>query len=58
MLSSFLFKAMDERNTDIIIKAMELYTFKESENIITQGEEGNILFLLDTGEASVYRKIV
>jgi len=37
---------------------MEPFTFHSSENIITQNEDGAILYLLGAGEAECYRKPV
>ena len=58
MLKSFLFKEVDDRNYEIIINAFEEYNFKKGENIITQGESGSVVFLLDTGEADCFITIV
>ena len=58
MLKSFLFKAMDDRNFEIIINALEEFNFKKGETIIKQGEPGSTLFLLDSGEAECFRKSV
>ena len=54
MLKSFLFKAMDQNNIEILIDAMEAFNFKEGEDIIKQNDEGNTLYLLESGEASCY----
>ncbi len=58
MLKSFLFKAMSESDLEVIRNALEPYVFNEGENIITQGNEGHVLFLLESGEAEVYRRSV
>ncbi len=58
MLKSFLFKAMDDKNLEIIVNALEEFSFNQGQDIITQGESGSVLYLLDSGEAEVYRKVL
>jgi len=55
MLKSFLFKAMDDRNFEVIINALEEFNFQKGEVIIKQGDPGSTLFLLDSGEAECFR---
>lgn len=53
--SSFMFSNLDEKEKETVISAMEEKDFSKEENIITQGDSGNELFILDSGTADCYK---
>lgn len=46
---SFLFKTLDEKDLETCIDAMDIRTYNKGESIIRQGEEGNDLFVVESG---------
>jgi CRP-like cAMP-binding protein len=51
-----LFKSLSKRQLGRLSKVAHDHTFKEGENIVTQGETGVGLFVIVSGEASVVHK--
>jgi len=47
---SFMFKNLEEKDLDIVVDAMKELKFKEGETIISQGDDGNELYVLESGE--------
>jgi len=56
ILPSFLFSSLDESDLQIIINAMTEKKFKEGESVITQGDKGDCLYIVDEGELDCYKK--
>jgi len=52
----FIFNALDAKDLQIVIDAMEEKIFKPGENVIKQGEEGNALYVVDSGVLNCYRQ--
>lgn len=52
---SFMFKNLEEKDMDIVIDAMKEVHFKEDEMIINQGDDGNELYVLESGECECYK---
>ncbi|KRX05579.1 Cyclic nucleotide-binding protein [Pseudocohnilembus persalinus] len=52
IMQSFMFSALDEKERNIVIDAMEEQKFSPNQYIIKQGDDGNCLYVLDEGEAS------
>ena len=50
ILSSFLFSNLDQENLRIVIDAMDQKNLKPGENAITQGEDGDCLYVVESGE--------
>lgn len=46
---SFLFNSLDEKDLQTVIDAMEEKHFKSGETVIKQGENGEVLFVVETG---------
>eukprot|EP00343_Euplotes_focardii_P007500 CAMPEP_0205823260 /NCGR_PEP_ID=MMETSP0206-20130828/15789_1 /ASSEMBLY_ACC=CAM_ASM_000279 /TAXON_ID=36767 /ORGANISM="Euplotes focardii, Strain TN1" /LENGTH=135 /DNA_ID=CAMNT_0053120259 /DNA_START=246 /DNA_END=653 /DNA_ORIENTATION=- len=46
----FMFKNLEDKDMEIVLNAMQEVTFKENEIIIKQGDEGNHLYVLESGE--------
>ena len=54
----FIFNALDAKEMEIVIAAMEEKAFKAGEVVITQGDEGNNLFVVDSGTFTCVRQFV
>ena len=49
-LQSFLFNSLEDKELKTVIDSFEEKRYKAGENVITQGEEGDVLYLVDSGE--------
>lgn len=54
---SFMFASLDDKDKEIVIGAMEEHSFKAGVNVITQGEDGAVLYIVDTGVLNCFKKI-
>ena len=52
---SFLFAALHEKDRDTVVSAMEEKKFAPGEMVINQGDDGNELFLVDSGNFKCYK---
>jgi cAMP-dependent protein kinase regulator len=50
VLSSFLFSSLDKKDLDIVIGAMDERKLKPNEIAIQQGDDGDVLYIVETGE--------
>lgn len=55
---SFLFQNLEPQDLEIVIKAMEEKSFQAGDAIITQGEAGDCLYAVESGDLDCYKKIV
>ena len=55
IISSFIFNSLDKNDIDIVINAMEEKKFKIDEKVITQGEVGDCLYIVETGSLSCFK---
>ena len=55
IISSFIFSSLDKKDIQIIIDAMEEKKFKIDEKVITQGEFGDCLYIVETGSLSCFK---
>ena len=55
IISSFIFSSLDKKEIEIVINAMEEKKFKIDEKVITQGEVGDCLYIVETGSLSCYK---
>ena len=46
---SFLFTSLEDKDLNTVIDAMEEKKFNKGDNVITQGENGDVLYLVDQG---------
>ena len=44
-----MFKALDKDEKQIVIDAMEERKFKKGDQVITQGEEGDVIYIIESG---------
>jgi len=54
--NSFLFSHLADREKTILAKAMKEEVFNEDEWVIKQGDDGNVLYVVDKGELDCFRK--
>jgi cAMP-dependent protein kinase regulator len=47
MKLAFMFSVLDDKERDTVIGAMEERKFKKGEWVIRQGEEGDVLYVID-----------
>jgi cAMP-dependent protein kinase regulator len=47
---------LEEKETDIVIDAMEEKKFKAGQTVISQGEDGDVLYVVDAGELDCFKK--
>merc|ERR1719379_319013 len=52
---SFIFETIDEKNLEILVKAMHKVELKDGEKIITEGENGDYLFVVDKGKLDCHK---
>lgn len=52
---SFMFKKLEDKDMDIVVNAMQELSFKDGDTIISQGDEGNDLYVLESGECECYK---
>ena len=55
IISSFIFSSLDKNDIEIVINAMEEKKFKIDEKVITQGEPGDCLYIVETGSLSCFK---
>lgn len=54
---AFMFAMLDEKEKNIVINAMEECKFAAGDNVIKQGDDGEVLYVVDTGILSCYRRM-
>ena len=55
IISSFIFSSLEKKDLDVVINAMEEKRFKLNEKVITQGEDGDCLYIVETGNLKCYK---
>lgn len=53
---SFMFKNLEEKEQEIVVNAMEEKTFKKDEEVIKQGDDGDVLYLVYSGTLNCFKK--
>jgi len=56
LLKSFLFKTLEEKDLDIIVGAMVEKVCKKDTRIIEQGDDGDCLFVVESGTMNCFKK--
>lgn len=54
---SFLFSSLEKKDLEIVVKAMIEQKFDEKQRIITEGEDGNHLYVIESGSPVCLKKI-
>lgn len=55
---SFVFNALDAKELEIVVNAMEEKKYKPGDAVITQGDEGDNLYVIEVGTLSCSRRFV
>ena len=55
IISSFIFSSLDKKDLEVVINAMEEKRYKLKENVITQGEDGDCLYIVETGSLKCFK---
>lgn len=58
VVQSFLFSGLDSKDLKIVIDAMEEKIYNPKDVVIKQGEPGDCLYVVDSGELNCYKKFV
>ncbi|CAK87116.1 unnamed protein product (macronuclear) [Paramecium tetraurelia] len=56
ILNSFMFQALDEKDLNIVLGAMDEKKFQVGDVVIKQGDDGNELYVIDEGRLECYKK--
>ena len=57
VMESFMFNSLEEKDLKTVIDAMEEFHFKSGETIIQEGENGEVLYLIENGKLDCYKNI-
>ena len=55
ILRSFMFSSLDKNDLEIVINTLEEKKFSANQIVINQGEDGNCLYVVETGELDCYK---
>jgi cAMP-dependent protein kinase regulator len=58
ILQSFLFTGLEQSELSVVIGAMEEKHVTAGETVIEQGESGDCLYVVETGELDCYKRFV
>ena len=58
VLKSFIFNSLEEKDLNTVIDAMEEKRYQNQDTIIQQGDSGDVLYLVDSGELFCYKRFV
>eukprot|EP01016_Furgasonia_blochmanni_P050366 TRINITY_DN7773_c0_g1_i4.p1 TRINITY_DN7773_c0_g1~~TRINITY_DN7773_c0_g1_i4.p1 ORF type:complete len:373 (-),score=48.66 TRINITY_DN7773_c0_g1_i4:384-1502(-) len=54
--NAFMFSALDEQERDIVVNAMDEKKYRTGEVVIRQGENGDLLYVVDSGSLKCFKK--
>lgn len=54
-MNSFMFSALDEKDRNIVIDAMEERKYQPNDYVIKQGADGDMLYVVDEGDLDCYK---
>ena len=54
---SFIFNNLDNKDLITVLDAIEERRFKEGETVITEGERGDVLFIVEKGDLKCFKLI-
>lgn len=58
VLQSFVFTALEGKSIDIVIDSMEEKAIRAGETVIKEGDDGDCLYIIETGELDCYKILV
>lgn len=53
-----MFSALDEKDFEIVINAMDLVQFKTGDTVIKQGDDGESLYVVESGSLECHKLFV
>jgi len=53
---AFMFASLDEKEKNIVLNAMSEHNFKKDDVVIKQGDDGDVLYCVDSGKLNCFRK--
>lgn len=53
---AFMFQALDDKEKAIVVKAMAERIFKAGQTVIKQGDDGDVLYVVDDGKLDCFKK--
>lgn len=53
---AFMFQALDEKEKKIVVDAMEVVQFKAGDQVIRQGDDGQVLYVVDSGKLDCFKQ--
>ena len=56
VIHSFLFSSLEAKDLEIVIGAMEEKRFKSGDDVIVQGEQGDCLYFVESGNLDCYKQ--
>ena len=56
VIHSFLFSNLEPKDLEIVIRAMDEKRFKPGEDVITQGDKGDCLYFVESGNLECYKQ--
>ncbi|EGR28404.1 hypothetical protein IMG5_176210 [Ichthyophthirius multifiliis] len=56
LMQAFMFSSLDEREREIVVNAMQEVKFAQGDWIIKQGEDGEVLYVIDQGELDCFKR--
>ncbi|KAF4671254.1 hypothetical protein FOL47_001598 [Perkinsus chesapeaki] len=54
---SFLFMSIDEKSLDVVIGAMVEKVIEPKQRVINQGDDGDVLYVIESGELDCYKRL-
>jgi cAMP-dependent protein kinase regulator len=57
LTKSFMFSALQDNDFEVVINAMQERTVEANERLIEQGDDGNNMFVIESGQMDCYKKI-
>ena len=58
VIQSFLFNSLEEKDLNTVLDAMEEVHFKQGDQVIKQGDPGEVLYLVYSGELDCFKTFV
>jgi len=58
MMASFLFNTLEDKDFNSVLNAMEEKRFKSGDAVISQGEAGDVLYLIYQGHLDCFKVFV
>lgn len=58
LLQSFMFNHLDEQSLEVVINAMDQKFYQPGDSVITQGESGHELYVVENGNLSCWKIFV